>query len=158
MGTRKIDKQLNHSHGPTQTKQQVGQCIIEALLVHEQVTGKHELTRLTTAQTWRKPPPSPLQYTLCLATRPAPKCLFVLRLPSESPEIPKIGILATLEAHNFLCKASIEVMSQAKLQPSSRAFQQYVALHLHVRQSGRFLIFNGWKSNWQFDSQPFSWP
>jgi hypothetical protein len=28
MGTRKIDKQLNYSHGPTQTKQQIDECII----------------------------------------------------------------------------------------------------------------------------------
>jgi hypothetical protein len=34
MGTKKSDKQFNYSHGPAQTKQQVGQCRIGALLVH----------------------------------------------------------------------------------------------------------------------------
>jgi hypothetical protein len=34
MGTRKSDKQVNYSHGPAQTKQQVGLCIIGAFLVH----------------------------------------------------------------------------------------------------------------------------
>ncbi len=39
----------------------------------------------------------------------APKCHFVLGLPSASPQIPKIGILVTLEAYNFVCKPLIEV-------------------------------------------------
>jgi hypothetical protein len=42
------------------------------------------------ARTWEKPPPSPLEYTLCLATGPAPKCHFVLGLTNGSPEIPTI--------------------------------------------------------------------
>ncbi len=36
-----------------------------------------------------------------------------------------------------------------------RAFQRYVARYLHVRKLGRFLTFNGWESNWQFNSRPF---
>ncbi len=87
-GTNTIDKQVNYSHGPPQTKQQVGQCIAKTLLVHEQATNKHELTKFTTAWTWGKPPPYPLQYFLCLAIGLAPKCHFVPRLPSWSPEIP----------------------------------------------------------------------
>ncbi len=43
------------------------------------------------------------------------KCHFVLRLPSGNPEIPKIGTPKTLEAHNFVCKPSIEVKSKEKL-------------------------------------------
>jgi len=46
---------------------------------------------------------------------PTLKCHFVARLPSESPEILKIGISTTLEAHNFVCKSSIKVTSKAKL-------------------------------------------
>jgi len=42
---------------------------------------------------------------------PAPEWHFVLGLPSGSPEIPEIGTPATLDAHNFVCKASIEVRS-----------------------------------------------
>ncbi len=105
-----------------------------------------------------KPSASPLQYTLCLATGPAPKCHFVPGLPSGSPEIPKIGTFASLKAHNFVCKPPIEARYEAKLQPFSRAFQQYVTRHLHGRESGQFLIFSGRESNCQFDSQPFFWP
>ncbi len=132
MGTRKIDKQVTYSHELAQTKQQVGQCVVGSLLVHEQATGKHELTRLTTAWTWGKLAPSPLQYSLCVATGPTPKCHFVLR-------IPKIGTPTTLGPHNFVCEPLIEVRYEEKLQPSLRAFQQYVASHLHARKSGRFL-------------------
>jgi hypothetical protein len=46
-----------------------------------------------------------------MATKPTSKCHFVLGLPSWSLEIPEIKILATLEAHNFVCKPPIEVMS-----------------------------------------------
>jgi len=60
MGTTMSDKQFNYSLGPAQTKQQIGQCIIRALLVHERAMGKHRLTRLITARTWGKSPPSPL--------------------------------------------------------------------------------------------------
>ncbi len=105
-----------------------------------------------------KPPPSPLQYILCLATGPAPKCRFVPGLPSESLEILKVGTLATLEAHNFVCRPLIEMKFKSKLQPSSRAFQMYVASHLHARKSRQFPTFNDRESNCQFDSQPFFWP
>jgi hypothetical protein len=39
--------------------------------------GQHGHTRLTTAQTWGKPPPSPLWYTLHLSKGPTFKWLFV---------------------------------------------------------------------------------
>ncbi len=133
-----IGKQINYSQGPAQTKQQVGQCVVGTLLVHKRAMGKHGFTRLTTAQTWGKPPPSPLQYSLCLATGPTPKRHFVSGFPSWSLEIPKIGTLVILVAHNFVCKPPIEVRSKAKLQPSSRAFQRYVVHHLHARKLGQF--------------------
>jgi len=59
-GTRISDKWVNYSHGPVQTKQQVGYCIIGTPLVHGQAMGKHKFTRLITSKTWGKPPPSPL--------------------------------------------------------------------------------------------------
>ncbi len=124
MGTRKINKQLNYSHGLAQTKQ-VGQCITGALLVHGQATGKHRLIRFTTAQIWGKPQPSPLSYTLCLARDQHPNVHFVPRLPNWSPEIPKIRTPVTLETHNFVCKPLIEMMYKKKLQLSSRAFQNH---------------------------------
>jgi hypothetical protein len=33
----------------------------------------------------------------------------------KSPEIPKVGILATLEAHNFVCRLQIKMKSKEKL-------------------------------------------
>jgi hypothetical protein len=39
-----------------------------------------------------------------------------------------------------------------------RAFQKYVAHHLHTQNSKKFPPFNSHKSNYQFDSQPFFWP
>ncbi len=41
----------------------------------------------------------------------------------RSFEILKIGTPKTLEAHNFVCRPPIEVRCEAKLYPSSRAFQ-----------------------------------
>jgi len=81
----------------------------------ERVTNKHGFTKLNTARTWGKPPPSPLYYSLCLATWPTPKCHFVLGLPSWSPEIPENGTFVTLEAHNFVYRPLIEAMSKEKL-------------------------------------------
>jgi hypothetical protein len=40
--------------------------------------------------------------------------------------------------HNFACRAPIEMRFKKKLYLSSRAFQQYVACHLHARKSGQF--------------------
>ncbi len=148
----------NESFTWTCTNQQVGQCIVRPLLVLGRTIGKLGLTRLTTTRTWGKPPPSPLQYTLCLAIGPTPKWHFVPGLPSQSPKIPTTGILATLEAHNFVCKPLIEMRFKKKLQPLSRAFQRQVTRHLHTRNSGRFLTFSARKSNCQFDSLPFFWP
>jgi hypothetical protein len=45
----------------------------------------------------------------------APKSHFVMGLPSESPKIFKVKIFSTLGAHNFVCKALIEMRFQAKL-------------------------------------------
>jgi hypothetical protein len=127
-------------------------------LVHGRTTGKHRLIILTTTWTWGKPPPSPLHYSLCLAMGPTPKCHFVPGLPSGSPEIPKIGTLATLDAHNFVWKPSIEVRSKTKLKPLSSVFQWYVTWCLNARKLGWFLTFSGRKSNCKFDSRPFFWP
>jgi hypothetical protein len=49
MGTKMNDKWVNHSHELAQAKQQVGQCIVGALLVHRQAMGKHGLTGFTKA-------------------------------------------------------------------------------------------------------------
>jgi len=67
------------------------------------------------AWTWGKPPPSPLYYIFGLATGLAPKWHFVSGFPSGSLEIFEIEILATLKAHNFVCRPSIEVRFKEKL-------------------------------------------
>jgi hypothetical protein len=72
---------------------------------------------------------------------PTFKWHFVARFPFWSPEILRVGTFATLGSHNFVCKIQIAMKSQAKLWPSLRAFQQYVAHHLHARKSGQFLTF-----------------
>ncbi len=73
---------------------------------------------------------------------PAPKCHFVLGLPSGSPEIPKVGTPANFGAHNFVCKPLIEMRSKAKSYPFSNVFQRYVARHLYARKSERILTFS----------------
>ncbi len=83
---------------------------------------------------------------------------FGLRLPNKSLEVPEIGIPMTLEAHNFVCKPLIEMRFEAKLYPSLKAFQWYVARHLHTNKSRRFLTFSGRESNWQFDFRSLFWP
>ncbi len=58
------------------------------------IIGKFGFTRLTTAQTWEKPPPSPIQYTLWLSMRPTSKWHFYMGLPNGSPsKFPKLGLL-----------------------------------------------------------------
>ncbi len=54
----------------------------------------------------------------------------------ENPGIPTIGTLVTLGAHNFVYKPLIEMTSKTKLQPSLKAFQQYIAHHLYARKLG----------------------
>jgi len=77
--------------------------------------GKHEFTRFIKAQTWGKTPPSPLYYSLCLATGLAPKCHFVSGFPSWNPvilEIFEIKTPTTLEADNFFFRPLIEMISK----------------------------------------------
>jgi hypothetical protein len=51
---------------------------------------------------------------MCLAIEPTPKCHFVPRLPSESPEILTTGTPTILGAHNFACRPPIEMRSKTK--------------------------------------------
>ncbi len=52
MGIGMSDKHVNYSYQSTQTKQQVGQCIVGAFLVHEQAAGIHEFPIFTIVRTW----------------------------------------------------------------------------------------------------------
>jgi hypothetical protein len=130
----------------------------DAFLMLGWATGKLGLMRLIIARDLGKPPPSPLQYSLCLATGLAPKWDFVLGFPNESLKIPKVGILGTLGAHNFVWKPSTKMRFDAKLKPLLRSLQRYVARHLHARKPRWFPTFSGRESNCQLDSRPFFWP
>jgi hypothetical protein len=68
---------------------------------------------------------------------------FCPETPNGNPKIPKIGSPVILGAHNFVCKPPIKMIFRTNLYLSLRAFQRYVAHHLNVRKSRRFLIFNG---------------
>jgi len=57
----------------------------------------------------------PLIIYFVLGMGPAPKWHFVPGLLSGSLEIPKVGTSATLGAHNFIYKPSIEMRFKAKL-------------------------------------------
>jgi hypothetical protein len=132
MGLGRETNSFTHSHKLAPNQQISWLTQVRAPLVLGWVTGNLRLTRLTTAQIWGKPWPSPIYYTLHLPVRVAFKWLFVPGLSSESPEIVKVRTFATLQVHNFLCKPLIRMRSKPKLQPSSRSFQRCVACHLHA--------------------------
>ncbi len=50
------------------------------------------------------------------------KWLFVSGLPSGSPEIPIVGTLVTLRAHNFACRPLIAMRSKEKLKHGQELF------------------------------------
>ncbi len=132
-------------------------------LVHGRTTSKHGLTRLTTTQTWGKPPPSPLSIFCAWPRNQHPNVILSWDSQMGILKFPKLGLMipatpVTSGAHNFVCKPPIEMRSQSKLQPSLKTFQQCVRHHLYIRKLGRFLIFIGRKSNCQFYSRPFFWP
>ncbi len=110
-------------------------------LVLKQAMGNPRLTRLTTARTQGKPPPSPIQYTLCLSAAPTFKQFFVPRLPRKSLETIPVWTPGTLQGHNYLLKPPIGMRSQENLYLSSKAFQRCIALHLHAPGSGQFPTF-----------------
>ncbi len=137
MGLGRIDK-LIHSHGPAHNPHKVVSAQLKHLWCWDS-HGEHGHTRFTTARTWGKPPPSPLQYSLRRSAETTSKWLFFPGLPglsAGSPEIPPCGTPGTLEPHNFASRPRIEVRFRTKLQLSSRAFQRYVARCLQLSISG----------------------
>ncbi len=66
--------------------------------------------------------------------------------------------LGTLDVHSSSPQTRIVTRSKPKLQLLSRAFQRHVALLEATSGRGRFLIFSGRESNFQFDSRPFFCP
>jgi hypothetical protein len=59
-GIKKNDKYLINYTDLHKIKQQVDECIVGTLLVLGQAMNELELTRVTTAYSWGKPPPFPL--------------------------------------------------------------------------------------------------
>ncbi len=112
------------NHSLTQTCTKPNNKLVSAQLEHfwcqDETRANSDSQNSPQPRLGGKPSPSPLQYTLCLATGPASKCHFVPVLPNGSPKIPITSTSATLGAHNFACKPLIEVRSKAKLQPLSR--------------------------------------
>ncbi len=162
MGLGRVDKLQSFTRAcikPTQG----GQCVVGTLLVLGRATGN------TDTQDSPQPglggshhlPPYSILYTSPWGPHPNG---FVsrdsrLRVP-KSPKLglPQLWSPTTLEPHNFVKRPWIEMQSKAKLQPSLRAFQQYVARPIQTSKSGRFLTFSCKESNWQFDSRPFFRP
>ncbi len=157
MGLGRIDKLYLFTRACTKPTQN-GQCIVGAPLMLERATSNSD------TQDSPRPglggsqhlPPYSILYG-CPQDHTS-KWLFVSGLPSGSPEIVKVETPMTLGRHNFACRPLIEMRYKAKLQPSLRAFQRYVARHLHRQESGRFSTFSDWESNCQFDSRAFFWP
>ncbi len=78
-----------------------------APLVLGQATSNSRLTRLTTARTQGKPPPSPIQYSLRLFATPTSEWHFVPKLPRRSPKTIPVWTLKTLRVHNSLFRPPI---------------------------------------------------
>ncbi len=119
----------------------------ETLAMLGRTTGDLGLTRLTTARTRGKPPPSPIQYSLRYSIAPTSKWHFFPGFPRRGPETIRVWTPDALVAHNSLLKPPIRMRSEANLQLSLRAFQRCVALHLHTPGLGRFPTFSGRGSN-----------
>ncbi len=133
-------------------------------LVHSQSTfgvrtshGQLGHTRLTTAQLGGSHHLPPYSILCSSPWGPHPNGFLFRDCQIGILKFPQLGF-RDLEVHNLACKPSITMRPKEKLQPLSRAFQQYVTCRLHTRKSGRFLTFNGWESNCQFDSRPFFCP
>jgi len=77
--------------------------------------GDFGLTRLTTARTRGKPPPSPIYYSLCISATPTSEWLFLLGLPRRSLETISVWTPRTLQGHNSLLIPLIGMRSKANL-------------------------------------------
>jgi len=86
----------------------------KAPLVLGQTTSNFKLTKLTTARTQKKPPPSPYSILCVFPQDPHPNGLFVQGLPKRSLEIAKVRLSQLCETINLLLKPPIEMRSKAK--------------------------------------------
>ncbi len=142
MGLGRLTSKFNYSHRSAQTKQQVGQCVVGTLWC----TNKPQVNTDSQDSPWPglgKNHHLPPYNILC--AWPQDLHSNVILSWNSQVGVSKFSKLDShnFGAHNFVCKPLIEMSFQAKLQPLLRTFQQYVALHLHARKSGRFLTFSG---------------
>ncbi len=80
-----------------------------APLVLGQATSDSGLTRLITARTRGKPPPSPIQYSLRLSVAPTSEWLFIPRPLRGGFEIVSVWTPATLRGYNSLFRPLIRM-------------------------------------------------
>ncbi len=135
MGLKRVDKLQSLTQTSTKPTQN-GQCIIGTFLVLGRATSNsnsQDSPQLGLGGRHHLPP----YIILCTSPRRPHPNGFLSRA-----EIPTIETHVILGAHNFTCRPPIAMQSKAKLQPSLRVFQQYVARLLHASKLGQFLTFN----------------
>jgi hypothetical protein len=92
----------------------------------------------------------PLYSILCAWSRDQhPNVILSQDSQVEALKFPKF-VLPRLWRPITLC-ADLWLRHETKLYPFSRAFQWYLAHHMHARKLRRFPTFSGWESNCQFD-------
>jgi hypothetical protein len=111
----KIDKQVNYIDGPTQN--QTTSWLVRNYNTFGAWTS-HEVTRIH--KTHHDPNVGeattfPFIVLSMLGHGTITQMSFCLGTPKWESRIPKIGTPMTLEAHNFVCRALIEVRFEAKL-------------------------------------------
>jgi hypothetical protein len=121
-GTRKNEKQTNHSHEPAHNQ-------TTSWLVHSWnifgVKTRHGQTQ--THKTHHGPDlGEATTFPLIVYSMPLHEAhiqmTFCPETPKWGPKIPQIRTPATLGPHNFVCRPPIEMRSKAKLYPLSKAF------------------------------------
>ncbi len=136
MGLGRVDKLHSLTRACTKPTQG-GQCVVGTLLMLGRTTGNKDTQDSPRLRLWGSHH-LPLYSILCTSPwGPHPNGFL-----SRDSQIAQVGTPATLEPHNFASRPQIEIRSKAKLQPSSRAFQQYVAHHLQTSKSARFPTFS----------------
>ncbi len=111
--------------------------------------GNLGITRLPTAQIRGSHQLPPYSIFCTAPWNPHPNGFLSHDSQKGVPKLPRLELLQLCGAITS-CSASIGMRSKAKLQLSSKAFQQHVTCHLHARKSSRFLTFCGRESNYQF--------
>ncbi len=121
-GTKKSNKLQLFTRTCIKPTNKLVSSLFGAPLVLGQATANSGLTKLITAQIQKKPPPSPIQYSLHLSTAPTSEWLFVLGFPRKSPKTIPVWTFGTLRNHNSLPRPLIKMRSETNLQLSSTAF------------------------------------